>query len=54
MHDNLDYLLNLLIQRKMHLAIVVDKTGRFVGIATLEDVMEEILKTEIDDKAPHS
>jgi metal transporter CNNM len=46
----LDNLLSLLIHRKSHLALVVDKSDHLVGVVTLEDIMEEILKTEIDDK----
>jgi len=46
---SLDNLMNLLIYRKMHMAIVVDDNDKFVGILTLEDIMEEILKTELED-----
>jgi len=45
----LDKLMNLLIYRKMHMAIVIDSTSQFKGILTLEDIMEEILKTELED-----
>lgn len=47
----LDNLLNLLIQRKIHLALVENESGHFIGVVTLEDIMEEILKIEIDDKS---
>lgn len=46
----LDNLLNLLIQRKMHMAFVVNKKGGFLGIATMEDIMEEIIRLELEDQ----
>ena len=49
-NTRLDDLLNLLVQRKMHMALVLDQSGKFSGVVTLEDVMEEILKTELEDK----
>lgn len=45
----LDNLLNLMVQKKMQMVLVVDEANRFIGIATLEDVMEEILKLELED-----
>lgn len=46
----LDSLLNLLLNRRNHMALVVDDQGLFNGVVTLEDIMEEILKLEIDEK----
>lgn len=45
----LDNLLNLLVARKFHMALVTDTIGDFIGVATIEDIMEEILKTELED-----
>lgn len=45
----LDNLLNLMVYRKMHMALVIDEISSFRGIATMEDIMEEILKVELED-----
>ncbi|MCR4314153.1 MAG: CBS domain-containing protein, partial [Candidatus Uhrbacteria bacterium] len=53
----LDEILNLMIARRSHMALVTEKNGTFVGIVTLEDVIEEIIGREIhdeDDDAPPS
>ncbi len=44
----LDWLLDRLISQKMQMAIIEDQSGVFRGIVTLEDIMEEILRKEID------
>lgn len=46
----LDVLLNQFIKKKIHLATVFNEYNEFVGIVTLEDILEEILKTEIVDE----
>ncbi len=46
----LDSLLNMMIKRRAHLAVVTEKSGAFVGIVTLEDVVEEIIGREINDE----
>ncbi|NNE01792.1 MAG: DUF21 domain-containing protein [Eudoraea sp.] len=45
----LDSLLNLMVKRKIHMALVIDELNGFLGIVTLEDIMEEILKMELED-----
>ena len=50
-NEKLDRLLNQFINSKMHLAFVFDDKKKFSGIVTLEDVIEEILRTEIVDEA---
>ncbi|MBU1890060.1 DUF21 domain-containing protein [Patescibacteria group bacterium] len=46
----LDALLNKLVKRRTHLAFVYNQKDELVGIATLEDIIEEILKREIVDE----
>ena len=47
----LDDLLNNFLTNKKHLACLYDEFGVFLGVVTLEDVIEEILKAEIIDEA---
>jgi metal transporter CNNM len=47
----LDILLNQFLQSKLHIALVMDEFGNFIGIVTLEDVIEEIINVEIVDEA---
>lgn len=46
----LDEVLNLMIIRRSHMALVTEKSGSFVGIVSLEDVLEEIIGREILDE----
>jgi len=46
----LDTLLNMMIVRRAHMAIVTEKSGKFLGIVTMEDVVEEIIGREIIDE----
>jgi CBS domain containing-hemolysin-like protein len=47
----LDSVLNAMIGRRAHMAVVTDKQGDFVGLVTMEDILEEILGREIEDEA---
>lgn len=46
----LDTLMNHFITKKVHIAFVYDEYTTFIGVVTLEDIIEEILKVEIMDE----
>lgn len=48
--ETLDDLLNIFINEKIHMAYVRNSQNEFVGLITLEDIVEEIIKTEIQDE----
>jgi CBS domain containing-hemolysin-like protein len=51
----LEKLLQLFLERKIHLAIVVDEWGGTVGLATLENILEELvgqIQDEFDQEKP--
>ncbi|MDP3902008.1 MAG: CNNM domain-containing protein [bacterium] len=47
---NLDAVLNAFLQTHHHLFVVNDKKGNMTGVISLEDILEEILRTEIRDE----
>jgi CBS domain containing-hemolysin-like protein len=47
----LDIALNMFLQRKQHIFMVVDEYGGIEGLLTMEDVLETILGAEIVDEA---
>lgn len=48
--ETLDDLLNMFTQEKKHMAYVLNSQNEFIGLITLEDIVEEILMTEIEDE----
>ena len=51
----LERLLQLFLERKLHLAVVVDEYGSTIGMVTLEDVLEELvgqIQDEFDQEKP--
>jgi CBS domain containing-hemolysin-like protein len=51
----LDRLLQLFLERRLHLALVVDEYGSTVGLVTLENVLEELvgqIQDEFDQETP--
>jgi len=49
-NKNLDDLLSLFIKTKVHIAFIKNKYKGLEGIATLEDILEEIIQQEIVDE----
>lgn len=48
--DLLDVVLGKMLKRRQHLAIVRSKNGQFLGVISLEDIIEEIIQFEIEDE----
>ncbi len=48
--SGLDTVLSRFIQTRSHLFVVLDADDRQVGVVTLEDIIEEIIRREIEDE----
>lgn len=48
--QRINQLLSEFLKKRMHMAIVIDEYGGVVGLATLEDIFEEIIGDEITDE----
>lgn len=49
--DLLDAVLAKMLKKKQHLAIVSTRNNQFMGVISLEDIIEEIIQQEIEDEA---
>lgn len=49
-NEMLDRVLAKMLKQRKHLAIVQAKSERFLGVVTLEDIIEEIIQFEIEDE----
>lgn len=47
---NLGYVFSAFLKRHKHLFVVLNEFGSFVGVVSMEDVIEEIIKSEIMDE----
>lgn len=50
-NHKLDALLNELVDKRVHMSFVFNQFGLLLGIVTLEDIFEEIIKVEIMDES---
>ncbi len=46
----LDDVLGQMLKKKQHLSIVKNRNGNFLGVISLEDIIEEIIQHEIEDE----
>ncbi len=48
--ENLDVVLAAMLKKRKHMAIVKTKNSQYLGLITLEDIIEEIIQFEIEDE----
>lgn len=49
--EKLDVVLGKMLKQKKHLGVVLSKAQNFLGVVTLEDIIEEIIQFEIEDES---
>ncbi|MCA9361181.1 DUF21 domain-containing protein [Candidatus Kaiserbacteria bacterium] len=49
-NTHLDIVLGIMLKKHKHMAIVKNKSDNFLGVITLEDIIEEIIQFEIEDE----
>lgn len=49
-NTNIEYLFGEMLRQRQHMAVVYDELGTWVGIVTMEDILETILGQEIMDE----
>lgn len=49
--EKLDVVLGKMLKQKKHLGVVMSKNQIFLGVVTLEDIIEEIIQFEIEDES---
>ncbi len=48
--EKLDVVLGRMLKRYQHLGIVMTRNDQYLGVVSLEDIIEEIIQTEIEDE----
>lgn len=48
--EMLDIVLTRMLKKKKHMCVVINRKGLFVGVITLEDIIEQIIQQEITDE----
>lgn len=48
--EKLDVVLGRMLKRYQHLGIVMSRNDQFLGVISLEDIIEEIIQSEIEDE----